>query len=336
MPSWLSWLLTPWLDWIQVEVTTHCNAHCVYCPVTLLRDKWRGRHLSREMFSRLIPVFRRARLVYLQGWGEPLLHPDFFEMARMAHYCGCHVGVTTNGILLNDIKASRMVDAGIHFVAFSLAGTNNAQDTIRVGTSLEGVLHAISRLTEAKSRAGSKFPIIHVAYLALRSRLQDVRELPNLLEGLGVAEVIISSLDYVLDPKLETEVIRPQTREEAEQLRELFSRVAREGRRRNLRVYARFPSVDELLGPCPENVGRAAVVSAAGEVFPCVFLNQPNPRSGDYYSMLGPRGFGNIGELSFADIWRSTPYRSFRQAHEKGLYPSLCQGCPKLSLQDYY
>jgi MoaA/NifB/PqqE/SkfB family radical SAM enzyme len=28
------------------------------------------------------PHFASATLVFLQGWGEPLLHPKFWEMAR--------------------------------------------------------------------------------------------------------------------------------------------------------------------------------------------------------------------------------------------------------------
>jgi hypothetical protein len=61
-------LFTPRFDWIQVEVTTHCQASCTYCPHTVYREHWAGRHLALATFRRLLPVLKRARLVHLQGW----------------------------------------------------------------------------------------------------------------------------------------------------------------------------------------------------------------------------------------------------------------------------
>jgi MoaA/NifB/PqqE/SkfB family radical SAM enzyme len=289
--------------------------------------------MSVEVFARLTPVFRRARLVYLQGWGEPLLNPHFFEMARLAHGCGCHVGVTTNGMLLTPEKAALMVEAGVHFVALSMAGADEAQDSIRVGTTLARVLEAIDALAAAKERAGSKVPVINVAYMALRSRLEDVLKLPALLADRGVAEVIVSTLDYVADPALTHEAIQPTSQDEEDRLRSLLSRAAEEGQRRGIRVHSRVPAWDQRLGPCTENVARAAVVSAAGDVFPCVFMNLPKlHREPGVSSDGGPAGFGNIRELPFSDIWRSKAYRKFRRAHERGAYPSSCPGCRKLML----
>ena len=98
---WLNPLLRPRLDWIQVEVTSYCNAACVYCPHTVYQGHWASRHLPLTTFAKLLPALARARLVYLQGWGEPLLHPDFFNMVALAKQAGCRVGTTTNGMLLD-------------------------------------------------------------------------------------------------------------------------------------------------------------------------------------------------------------------------------------------
>lgn len=291
--------------------------------------------MSLETFSRLTPVFRRARLVYLQGWGEPLLNPHFFEMVRLARACGCHVGVTTNGMLLTPEKATRMVESGAHFVAFSLAGADETQDSVRIGTSLARVFDAVDSLDAAKKRAGTHVPVIHVAYIVLRSRLEEVLELAPLLEGRGVAEVVLSMLDFVTDPALMDEAIQPDNLEEEETLRALFSRAATDGKRRGIRIHFRIPSWDRSLGVCTENVTRAAVVSAAGKVFPCVFMNlpkqvgQPNARVSSPVS-----GFGNIEDVAFSDIWRGKAFRDFRRTHEHGGYPVSCRGCRKLMLRD--
>ena len=90
----------PYLDWIQVEISSHCNAGCIYCPRTAYRRNWQNRHLPLEVFRRLSRAFDRAGLVFLQGWGEPFLHPQFFDLLRIAKQAGCMVGTTTNASLL--------------------------------------------------------------------------------------------------------------------------------------------------------------------------------------------------------------------------------------------
>ena len=90
--QFLSNLFLPFLDWIQVEVTSLCNAECVYCPHVVYEQFWQKNHMPIETFEKLLPAFRRTSLVYLQGWGEPFLHPRFFEMVRIARGCGCRVG----------------------------------------------------------------------------------------------------------------------------------------------------------------------------------------------------------------------------------------------------
>ena len=47
--------------------------------------------MAMETFEALLPAFPAADLVFLQGWGEPLLHPAFWEMAVKARATGAQV-----------------------------------------------------------------------------------------------------------------------------------------------------------------------------------------------------------------------------------------------------
>ena len=163
-------LFLPFLNWVQVELTSHCNAECVYCPHAVCKRSWHAGHMPLEAFKKLAPAFRRTRLVYLQGWGEPLLHPQFFEMVRIARECGCQVGTTTNGMLCTGDVPERMVEEGLSTLGFSLAGRDESQDAIRRGTRLQAVLQAMRQVDAAKKRLGSSVPDIHVAYIWLRSQ----------------------------------------------------------------------------------------------------------------------------------------------------------------------
>jgi MoaA/NifB/PqqE/SkfB family radical SAM enzyme len=327
-------MLAPSLDWIQVEVTSHCNARCAYCPRTVYGDDWLSRHMSMETFERLVPAFRKTRLVFLQGWGEPFLHPELLTMMATAKRAGCKVGTTTNGMLLDAHTMHRLVEIGVDVLAFSLAGADERNDAIRSGTRLADVLDAIRSLGQIKRRLGKERPEVHVAYMLLRSGLEGVRRLPHLLQALGVSQVVISTLDFVASGDLAAEAVVPATPQEYENLAGKLDSIRAEGERFGLRIHDQLYRPGPRRAACPENVERSLFVSADGGVSACVFANMPVSRPAGVYRD-GPKRhqrvvFGNVGDAPPAAIWRRKAYRAFRRALPRGRLPAECQGCPKL------
>ena len=317
-----------------MEVSSYCNAACVYCPHTAHRDVWLNRHLPLETFKRLLPAFAKTRLVFLQGWGEPFLHPDFLAMAVMAKEAGCQVGTTTNGMLVNSGVAHQLVECGVDMVAFSLAGVDEKNDVVRRGTSIGKVLAAIRTLHQAKERLGSTQPAIHIAYMLLRSGIRDVANLPLSLRGLGISQVVISTLDFVPCQELEDEVIIPSTLLEYHELRARLDAVKAEGERYGLEIHYQLYCPGERRLTCTENVQRALFVSADGAVSPCTFANLPVSEGACMFREVERPYrrlvFDNVNEAPLATIWRQKAYRAFRQSFYAGRLPALCQGCPKL------
>jgi hypothetical protein len=77
----------------QIEVTSRCNLRCVMCPVTVLADRWPALDLPWETFQRIARAFGKTKWVYLQGWGEPLLHPRILDMIALhIHRAGGTMG----------------------------------------------------------------------------------------------------------------------------------------------------------------------------------------------------------------------------------------------------
>jgi len=327
-------LFHPRFDWIQVEVTTHCNASCVYCPRTAYRESWKNRHLSLEGFTNLAPAFKKTRLIHLQGWGEPFLNPHFFEMISMAKAAGCQVGTTTNAVLLNAERIERLVELGVDLVAFSLAGTGRENDEIRKGARLGQVLEAIRALTREKEKRHVIRPAIHVAYMLFRSGLEDIHHLPALVKGLGVSDVVVTTLDFTSDEGLLGEVIRPETMEEYGEVFSVLESVQAEGGRHGLRIHFHLAHPRERRRLCTENVRRALCVSSDGAVTPCVFTNlQIADASYFLHNEKRPyrrMTFGNASEQPLVEIWRGRAYKAFRDSFRKGILAEPCQGCPKL------
>ena len=194
-------------DWLQLEVSSQCPAACIYCPTALFREEGNNRLMTMETFNRILPAFSRSRMVFLQGWGEPFMNPNLFEMFRQAKASGCLVGTTTNGMLLDAGRLERLVNGGVDIVAFSLAGCGKTNDAVRKGTSLARLLEVIHRLNRIKGNTGSSRPEIHIAYMLLRSGLDEIERLPILLAGQGIAQVVVSTLDFVPVPEIAREAL---------------------------------------------------------------------------------------------------------------------------------
>jgi len=326
---------SPTFDWVQVEVTTHCNAACLYCPRTVYQETWQDRHLSLEIFRKLQPVFSRTRLVHLQGWGEPFLNPEFFEMVTLAKEAGCQVGTTTNGLLLDREHIARLVDSGIDTVAFSLSGTDEENNRIRKGTRLTKVLEAIQALSRKKEELKAVRPAIHVAYMLFRSGLEGVGRLPSLLQGLGVTQVVASTLDFIPSSDLQGEALIPATEGEYDDLCSRLDAVVGEGERYGMNMHYHLVSPVHRRKVCTENVQRALCISSDGAVTPCVFtdlqISQASYLLGNQSRPYQRMAFGNIHEQSLMEIWRGKAYVRFRRSFEKGDLADVCQGCPKLS-----
>jgi MoaA/NifB/PqqE/SkfB family radical SAM enzyme len=324
----------PRLDWLQIAVTSYCNASCAYCPHTIYRRQWQSRHLSLSTFKRLLPDLKKIRLIYLQGWGEPFLNPDFFTCVSLAKQEGCRVGTTTNGTLLTEKIIIKIVESEIDVIAFSLAGIGENNDTWRQGTSYQKILEAIHSLQACKRRLGAVTPRIHIAYMLLRSGFADLARLTGELQGLGIRQVVISILDLVADKELAKESLAGMPASEAVDLADRLEKLAVSGAKNNLNIY--YPDLTPGHGfiDCPENILRAAVISMDGDVSPCVYTNVP-ASSGNFYSggearVIQSISFGNVNDFSFREIWWRESFRGFRRSWERKIVPHDCHNCYKL------
>ncbi|MGI6677518.1 MAG: radical SAM protein [Dehalobacterium sp.] len=72
------------IEAMQIEISSFCNLHCKFCPTRYINEAGEKNLMTLQVFEKLLPYFDRAKWVYLQGWGEPLLNKDIWKMARLA------------------------------------------------------------------------------------------------------------------------------------------------------------------------------------------------------------------------------------------------------------
>ena len=312
------------LDCIQVEVTSRCPGRCTYCPHTTQREKWLSRDMDMETFGRLWPLMRRSGRVHLQGWGEPLLNPAFFDMAALARKAGCRVSTTTCGLRMDPELALRIVESGIDIVAFSLAGTDTASNASRLGVDFNRVCQAVTTLQAVRRERMGVHLELHFAYLMLASNMEAVAGLPALMQRLGVHAAVISTLDYIPEPGLEAEGFTPQETDKLAKAAAILSVTEAEARRMDLGFHYELPSAAAPGIACRENILRSLFISANGTVSPCVYVNVPmeteDPKR---------RVFGNVRETDPIEIWESADFRRFRERLAGGDPDLPCRSCPK-------
>jgi MoaA/NifB/PqqE/SkfB family radical SAM enzyme len=312
------------LDCLQVEITTRCPGRCRYCPHTLLARRWRTADMAWETFTRLWPLMRRAGRVHLQGWGEPLLHPDFFKMAALARKAGCAVSTTTCGIGISAALARDIVESGLDIVAFSLTGTDERSNAVRGGLPFQEVCAAIDQLQTVRRERQGVHLEIHLAYLMLASDMEAVRALPALMQRLGVHAAVVSTLDYLAAPQLSTEAFGPHETEKLARARDLLEQAAEETRRLGLSLHYALPDPAAPGTRCRENIDHTLFVGVDGAMSPCVFSNLP--LEGDD---PGRRVFGNVNDQDPLAIWESEAWRLFRESLACGRPDPRCRDCVK-------
>jgi MoaA/NifB/PqqE/SkfB family radical SAM enzyme len=339
-------LSAPRWDWLQVEVSGLCNAACSYCALSCYKAGWQGGLMEEETFERLAREFRHANLVFLQGWGEPLLHPRFWEMACRVKSEGAQVGFTTNGTCLDAANLTKLLDTPMDVLAVSIAGTTAAtsdgwragNDFTRLGISLED----LKRMKRDRNVAG---PRVHIAYMLLASNWREVEALPVLAQRWGAKQVVVNNLSFICNAALEKESLfeRPDLWEPAiSVLEDAQQRAAA----LKIDFYYCRPDRQEPHAVCTENVLRSCFLSYRGDVSPCVLTNLSTRQGSTPTCSFRGRAypverlvFGNVRKQSLDEIWHSTQARAFRTAFELRLkrrhpvprdLPLPCRQCYKL------
>jgi MoaA/NifB/PqqE/SkfB family radical SAM enzyme len=281
-----------------------------------------------------MPAFRKTNLVYLQGWGEPFTHPQFFEMLKLAKQAGCEVGTTTNGTLLNRDLIKKLVTAGLDVIGFSLAGMDEKNDAIRRGAPIKAVFNCVEEIARAKQKHGTDTPAVHIAYMLLNSGLADLDRLPEFFGKLGADQVVVSSQAFVADPAMEAESRLASGRDDYQELQRRLLQVRHESAARGVDVHFHLVSPLKANFACSENVPRATVIGSDGSVSSCVMKQIPVMGENHHYvrrqkHLQQNLSFGNIRQEPLNTIWHRKEYRQFIKKIKNNVAPSACQNCRK-------
>lgn len=164
----------PWF--INVIVTTKCNLRCHMCA----SYKGKHQHLGPVedffgFFDRLAHWLPKSRMVVLTG-GEPLLHPDIFEIVSHISSLGFITALNTNGAALNIEAVDKLVNGGLSVINLSLDAIGAKHEEQRNAPGLyQGIMDMIHHMTNNTKLSVSVVSVIS-AY--------NAKELPLMVKTL--------------------------------------------------------------------------------------------------------------------------------------------------------
>src|SRR3954453_22491610 len=183
---------------LQVEPVGQCNLRCQMCPIQFRHDgppHGPPAFMEFTTFTRLIDQFSELEELQLQGLGEPMMHPRFFDMIEYAVGRGVRVGTNTNLTYLTAKRAERCVTSGLSDLHASIDGATAATyERIRVRAHFDHVLGNLEGLVEARRRLKSESPRIRMVVVAMRQNLHELPDLVRLAHRLQIDPVFVQHL----------------------------------------------------------------------------------------------------------------------------------------------
>lgn len=322
-------------SYLQVEPVGQCNLRCQMCPIQFRTDgppHGPPAFMAFDTFTGLVDQFEGGlRELHLQGLGEPMMHPRFFDMVTYATTRGIAVSTNSNLTLLTARRAAQCVASGLDWLHVSIDGASpELYQRIRVRSSLERVLANLEHLLAARRRAASSRPHLRMVSVIMRQNLHELPELVRLahrheFEGLFVQHLCHdfgeSSLPAHYRPMREfvqEQTLLEERLDRVEHYFEAARAVASE-----LGVDLRLPPARarEHDGGTP---GRercswpwtGAYVSYQGLAMPCCMVATPDRLN-----------FGSVVDDGLVAVWNSAEYDAFRGRLASETPPEICRSC---------
>jgi radical SAM protein with 4Fe4S-binding SPASM domain len=322
----------PLPTFIQIEPVGQCNLSCVMCPVDLRNDgpgEGRPAFMAFEQFTEIMEQFPALEELHLQGLGEPMMHPRFFDMVSYAACRGVRVGCNSNLTLLSQGRAERCVTSGLRELNVSLdAATAETYESIRKGARFTRVIGNILRVQAARQREGSSTPAVTITTVVMRRNLRELPDVVYLAHCLSIDSVFVQHLgqDFTEGSLPETYVpFRAFVREESLMTMDpaLVERCFGEAREaaEEYGIKLRLPRLREAdravgSGRRCDWPWKAAYITYRGDAVPCCMIATP-----DRYC------FGNVLAQGVERVWNGPPADSFRRRLDSNQPPDICAAC---------
>ncbi len=334
---------------VVLLVSYKCNLRCKMCfyyndsekdnTCNLIKNR-ANEELTLGQIYKLIDdaSYMKVKILTIHG-GEPLLYPDIFKISNYAYEKGLLVNFITNGALLSEKIAKKIVNAKINQITFSLDGPEAIHDNVRnVKGTFKRLMLGVKNLKNLEEK-GYKIPNLCISTYISAINQNKIKDIIDVIKNIGIKDWGVGLITHngeklaIATSKI-LKINKNKNQGNLENLKDEVKNidinilkkqreiVSTKNKKYQLEII--FPSkkaIENYYNPGFNEMDYCLlpwsriVISPYGEVFPCINL-----------SMIGCV-LGNIKEKSLKDIWNSQRYINFRKKLKKNKLFPLCSKC---------
>ncbi|HET7539561.1 MAG TPA: radical SAM protein [Polyangiaceae bacterium] len=302
---------------LEIELTSRCNLACTQCLRSQGLKPYDIGDIHFEDYRRILAQFPRTMNLFLNGFGEPLMHPEFVDIVEYTRSVlpWAKIGIYSNGTLLREELAARILGSGLTEINVSIdAATPETYRKVRRGGRFDLLHENIRGLLRRRRAAGLKLPLVGVNFVMLNDNEGEL--VPFLEQAAELGVDFVNCITYAsYDWGFQNLRSKQSYQTELAQARAALAR---------LKLPCRaFPSDD--LGWCdPERS------------FDCGFFwggslrvtYEGNVTLGCCTPFKETFSYGNLLETPFEEIWNNAAFRRNRECALKGEAPNAtCASC---------
>jgi len=159
-------LVEPFPLHIDIELSNICNLRCPMCYREFYQKKRKKEFLDYNLFMKIVDECTSEKLpsIKLVGGGEVFLYPDIYHaLDYLSTKNFLDIRVNTNGALLTQNLAEKIVDSTLTYIIFSVDGAKKeTYNSIRVGADFDEVVSNIRYLARIRNDKGKGKPLLKV------------------------------------------------------------------------------------------------------------------------------------------------------------------------------
>ncbi|CAM2069472.1 heme d1 biosynthesis radical SAM protein NirJ [Sulfidibacter corallicola] len=172
------------------NLTRTCNLRCTHCYAFAANGRFPGELTTAQAFEVVDDLATLNPPMVILSGGEPLMRPDFFDIAAYASDRGLRLTLSSNGCLIDDAAVARIRALGFAYVGISLDGIGDVHDRFRGEPgSFDASLAGIRRCIGAGLSTGIRMTLA-------QENEHQLSEVLALAEREGAAKFYVSHLNY--------------------------------------------------------------------------------------------------------------------------------------------
>ena len=320
--------------YIQIEPVGQCNLRCQMCSIQFRQDGppyGPPAFMAFATFTYIIDHFEGLERLHLQGLGEPMMHPHFFDMVEYAVSKGITVSTNSNLTLLNERRAERCLKSGLSDLSISIDGASaETYERIRIRAQFERVAGNLERLLALRRQLHCELPHLRLVMVIMRRNLHELPDLVRLAKRWSIESIFVQHLCHDFGESAlpshylpMRNFVQEQTllQEDPQRIEYFFKEaqaVAHE-----LKIELRLPHTRIRLHapgtPGPQRCDwpwTGAYISYQGYAMPCCMISTPDRIN-----------FGKFTEQGVEALWNGEQYQTFRNQLASEEPPEICRSC---------